>query len=386
MIRFSFSSFLMSMVFANIIILFLYIAFHNQKLMIKLGLPILSGAVFVAILRMVLPIEFVFLSHNIYYPEIISKVIFNFNHPYFLDRFSFWSFVKIIWIIGIIFFTIRYLKTEHDFSKEVNRYSEKLPESAPAYLVFKQIQQELPKTKCIELRIFPFVQTPSIYGIHRPYILLPEEMNLNEKQLYYVLHHEVSHYLHHDSLLKLGVEFLCIVYWWNPFCRFLQKKADEILEMRIDQTIAKQNEQKLEYMECLLFVANHVVSTSYDVKSSKMISFSDKPSSILNDRFKILLDDKQQFYKSKKYILLFCLNILFLLSFIFILEASYMTPEDSINRNIPSTKNNSYFIEREDGRFDFYIDGEYVTTEDSLKYYSDDIPVYREEVKPHEKD
>ena len=385
MIRFSFSSFYMSMIFANIVILFLYIVFHNQKLMIKMGLPILSGAVSLAILRMVLPFEFLFLSHNIFLPETISKMIRNFIHPYFSGSFSFWSFVKIIWIIGIIFFTIRYLKTEHDFKMDVIKYSEKPPESSPAYQVFRQIQQELPKSKCIELRIFPFVQTPSIYGIHRPYILLPEEMILNEKQLYYVLHHEVSHYLHHDSLLKLGVEFLCIVYWWNPFCRFLQKKADEILEMRIDQTIAKQNEQKLEYMQCLLFVANHIVSTSYDIKSSKMISFSDKPSSLLSDRFQMLLDNKQQFHKSKKYILLSCLTVLFLLSFIFIFEASYVTPEDSVNSSIPST-NNSYFIEREDGSYDFYINGKYITTEDSLEYYSDDIPIYREEVKPYEKD
>lgn len=383
MICFSFSSFFMSMIFANIVILFLYIIFQNQKLMIKLGLPILSGAVFVAILRMVLPIEFLFLSHNIYFSETISKIIWNFNHPYFLDHFSLWSFVIIIWIIGSLFFTIRYIKTEHDFSKEVNCYSEKLPESAPAYQVFKQIQQELPKTQRIELRIFPFIQTPSIYGIHKPYILLPKELNLNEKQLYYILHHEISHYLHHDSLLKLGVKFLCIIYWWNPFCRFLQKKADEILEMRIDQTIVKQTEQKLEYLECLLFVANHIASTSHNINSSKIISFSDESSIILNRRFQMLLDNKQQFHKSKKYILLFCFTILFLLSFVFIFEASYMTPEDNTNRDIPST-NNSYFIEREDGRYDFYIDGAYVTTEDSLEYYSNDIPVYREEVKQYE--
>ena len=72
MIRFSFSSFYMSMIFSNIVILFLYIVFKNQKLMIKLGLPILSGAVLAAMLRMVLPIEFLFLSHNIYFPKAIS--------------------------------------------------------------------------------------------------------------------------------------------------------------------------------------------------------------------------------------------------------------------------------------------------------------------------
>ena len=115
-----------------------------------------------------------------------------------------------------------------------------------------------------------------------------------------------------------------------------------------------------------------------------MISFSNEPSSILNHRFKMLLDNKQQFHKSKKYILLFSFSILFLLSFIFIFEASYLDPQDSdIHRSVPST-NNSYFIEREDGLYDFYINGKYMTTENSLKYYSDDIPIYKKEVKPDE--
>ncbi len=383
MIRFSFSSFYMSMIFSNIVILFLYIVFKNQKLMIKLGLPILSGAVLAAMLRMVLPIEFLFLSHNIYFPKAISKVISDIVHPYFGDHFSFWSFVKIVWIVGIILFIIRYLKTEYDFHKDIGHYSKKIPESAPAYQIFKHIQEEFPKTKCIELRTFPFAQSPFIYGMHKPYILLPEELELDDKQLYYILRHEISHYLHHDFLLKLGVEFLCIAYWWNPLCRFLKNKADMILEMRIDQTISKDSDQRLEYFECLLFVANHISEPS-KLKSSRIISFCDKSSITLKQRFEMLMDTKTQpFSNAKKYIFFLLLIFSFILSYVFIFEASYIGPKNIPNNDIPS-KNNSYFIEKADDLYDLYINGKYIITEYSLKYYPDDIPVYREEVKTNE--
>ena len=288
MIRFSFSSFYMSLIFANIMILFLYITFHSEKLMIKLGLPILSSAVILTILRMALPFEFLFVSHNIYFPRVVSKVIGSITHPYISEYFSVWTCVKVIWIIGIIFFMIRFWKEEHALTKEVEFNSRKLPDSAPAYRVFRQIQQEFPKAKRIELRTFSPVQTPAIFGLRRPYILLPEELPLDDKQLYYILRHEVSHYLHHDSLLKICVRLLCNIYWWNPLCKFLQEKTDIILEMHVDRSLTKNSDQKTEYIECLIFVAKYIASSSPDIESSRVISFCGKPSSTLAHRFQMI--------------------------------------------------------------------------------------------------
>ena len=105
MIRFSFSSFYMSIIFVNLMILLLFIIFQNQKLMLKLGLPIIGSVVFVTILRMMLPFEFLFLSHNIYFPETISRVISDVQHPYFFNgRFSIITFILVIWIIGAVIF------------------------------------------------------------------------------------------------------------------------------------------------------------------------------------------------------------------------------------------------------------------------------------------
>lgn len=156
-----------------------------------------------------------------------------------------------------------------------------------------------------------------------------------------------------------------------------------ILEMRIDQTISKDSDQRLEYFECLLFVANHISEPS-KLKSSRIISFCDKSSITLKQRFEMLMDTKTQpFSNAKKYIFFLLLIFSFILSYVFIFEASYIGPKNIPNNDIPS-KNNSYFIEKADDLYDLYINGKYIITEYSLKYYPDDIPVYREEVKTNE--
>ena len=156
-----------------------------------------------------------------------------------------------------------------------------------------------------------------------------------------------------------------------------------ILDMRIDQTISKASDQRLEYFECLLFVANHISEPS-KLKSSSIISFCDKSSITLKQRFEMLMDtNTQPFTNTKKYIFLLFLALSFILSYVFIFEASYISPQDTSFDNVLSI-DNSYFIEKEDGRYDLYIDRKYVITEDSIEYYSEDIPIYGEEVKTHE--
>lgn len=379
MIRFSFSSFYMSLIFANIMILFLYIAFHSQKLMIKLGLSILSGAAFLTILRMVLPFEFLFLSNNIYFPDALSIVISEFLHPrFFNDRFSIWTFAMIIWFIGIFYKTYFYVRAEYYCSKDVKKYSMEVPESSQLSRVFKKIQEEIPKARRIEIRIFPFIQAPAIYGLRKHYILFPENLQLTDKQLYYIFRHETAHYLHHDVLLKLCVRFLCIVYWWNPFSGFLQKKLDEILEMRVDKTITKEHDKKVEYLQCLVYVADCMTKPNTDINNSTAISFYSDFSSNLKTRFNMLMNDEvKPFYKFKKNVLLILFTALFCLSYIFIFEASYIPPEDSAGKFIPD-KTNTYIIERKDGLYDFYMNGDFAGTENSIEYYPDDIPIYKE--------
>lgn len=388
MIRFSFSSFYMSIIFVNLMILLLFIIFQNQKLMLKLGLPIIGSVVFVTILRMMLPFEFLFLSHNIYFPEPISKIMSDFQHPYFFNgRFSIITFILVIWIIGAVIFAIRSFKEERNFAKHLKKSLHELPESNPACQVMKDIQKEFPKSKCIKLWTSPLISSPIIYGLRNPYILLPEDLILTKKQLYYILRHETVHYLHHDLLLKHAFHIICIIYWWNPLCIYLRSKFDIFLEMRVDKYVSNSTKQKVEYFECILFIARYILHSNFTNKFASSISFCKNPNSDLKYRFDLLMKSKHHLIsKTKTNILLISFILMFFLSFTFIFEATYDGLENTTNITSPN-KENCYFIKTSNDNYEVYLNGKYLTIEESLDYYPNDIPIYnREEVTENEKD
>lgn len=381
MIRFSFSSFHMAFLFSNVMILFLYLIFRKSTRMLRLGIPLLGFALCITVLRMLFPFELLFLSNNIYYPPVLSETISEFLHPrFFHEQLSIWSFVEIIWFAGIIFSALRYWKAEHTFSIYVKENSRKLSETSPACQILKQIQRDFPKVRRIKIRTLSGLQTPAIYGLWHPIILLPESFDLENEQLYYVLRHEVSHYLHHDLTLKFIIKLLRILYWWNPLCYLLQKQADSLLEIRVDHTMAEHH--KKEYLSCLLLVAARTTHDGFVSTATNTISFCSQPSE-LQQRFEIMLSEYTGIlHKFQKYILSLFFVSLFCLSYLFIFEAStrFLHDLDSITPAF----DNSYFIEREDGQYDFYLEGEYADTVTSLEYYSEDIPIYTKEVLSHE--
>ena len=381
MIRFSFSSLYMSLLFANVMILFLYLAFQNQKLLLKFGFPMTGTVLLAAIVRMLVPFEFLHLSHNIYFPEQVSIVIGEFLQPQFFgDRFSCWSFTKMIWLAGILIFAVRTLKRERATAKLIADESYEIPETAPAYHIFRKIQEEIPRTSRIELRVLPLIRVPMIYGLRHPYILLPEHFDLDKRSLYYILRHESTHYLHHDLLLKVLIKIFCIVYWWNPFCKPLKKQTDLVLEMRVDQEIAKTPRQKIEYTLCLETVMQHLLNptSAPSPEPVSSISFCKKSCSATIQRVNILLENETPSHKGLQCILVSFIVIFFVLSFTYIFEASSDPPLGIEIQTDSLDASNAYFIERNDGTYEFYLHDEYWDTVDSLKYFDKNIPIYQE--------
>ena len=81
--------------------------------------------------------------------------------------------------------------------------------------------------------------------------------------------------------------------------------------------------------------------------------------------------------KVRRALLLVSLTVLFSLSYLFIFEAYYACPEDLADTVIP-TQGNCYFIEKDDGIYELYMDKTLIDTIDSLEYYPSSIPVYKE--------
>lgn len=93
--------------------------------------------------------------------------------------------------------------------------------------IFEKCKKKLNIKRDIEIITQQIIGTPALFGVIKPRILLtPAVSGLSDKELEYVLLHELAHYKRKDltinylllflQVLFLQVLFLQAVHWFNP--------------------------------------------------------------------------------------------------------------------------------------------------------------------------
>ncbi|MDE6053078.1 MAG: hypothetical protein K2G55_04815, partial [Lachnospiraceae bacterium] len=79
-------------------------------------------------------------------------------------------------------------------------------------------------------------------------IVLPKTFEIDSRNLYFIISHEIAHYYNGDLMLKFVLSLLRAVYWWNPFIKLLQNQLIRLLEINIDKTVTRDwsDSQKLD--------------------------------------------------------------------------------------------------------------------------------------------
>ena len=386
MLDFSISSVNMAILVSNLFIIFLVLIFRNRKIMFRLGLPLLVGFVILICVRMIFPVELLSISHNVYLPDLLATIVGETRRVrFFHDTVSWWNILEIIWGCGILYSLFRYIKRNHAFRKYVRKHAVVLSDSSVQMQTFTQIQSETAKkgVQKIQLLTLPLLKSPVIWGIRKTYILIPATLELSETEWRYVLLHEVNHYLHKDLYIKFLLHIICMIYWWNPFCRFLKNDTDTILEMRIDQTLASNPTHTAEYLSCLLKTASYQIENPLPVPDFS-INFCD---SVLARRFETLTQKQNKSTSTLAVILFLSISFfIYVSSYFIIFEDNYFPPDMFTDDIIIPTKDNCFVIERSDGAYDFYLNGEYITTLPDKEYCIPDINTYKNinEASKHE--
>ena len=88
-------------------------------------------------------------------------------------------------------------------------------------------------------------------GTVKPVIFLQKEYA--EGDLYWILKHEMTHIVNKDLWIKLLLEFVCCLHWFNPFIYFLVYKIKFLSETSCDEKVIKgcTDEEKQIYMDLL---------------------------------------------------------------------------------------------------------------------------------------
>ena len=305
---------------------------------------------------------------------------------------SVWVIFKCIWVVGAIVGILYYIFCCLRGEYYIILHGKELTNTEPYQRLVTDICREQNRKNCFRIIALPGLNVPMLFGIFSPRILIPEDADLPESHLYYILRHEMTHHFHHDLVLKGLIRIITIIYWWNPLCILLNRQTDVILEMHVDDSLTKSDTGRTsEYMNCLIDYASDTVQKAPFSKSFTMSLFAKKDSDLVK-RF-ILMSNNQNKTDLPLSVLICCIVIcIYLCSYFFIFEASkppsgenagdliYM---DTIEQLHFELSNDTYFIDNGDGTYDLYNGTVYLETTDTTEYSYPGTPIYTPENSPY---
>ena len=222
------------------------------------------------------------------------------------------------------------------------------------------------ETPNYRLVISSSMPTPMVTGYFVPTILLPEMvLQLPEQKQCLILTHEWYHFLNKDLWIKLFVNILCCVMFWNPAVYLLRNHLEHALEVRCDLRVIKgmQGDDKITYLETLLQALRYLK----DEKSAEEMPYA--VSSLANVRLLGITEEvsvKQRFYIIGKYragltrvtaLFASLLCVLFLSSFLIVIQPYSTPPLEDIRSIIPLGNEDSFIYVHQDGRHSFVHEG-----------------------------
>lgn len=362
---FSLQTVLNAVLATNILIACMTMVFKNTSVMLRLGYKILGLGTFLIMLRLFFPVEFTF-TQNVCLPKFLSYTIVFIRKPR-VGIFSIWHLLLAIWILGIFYHLYIYGNDYQKLKRFITANGTDVTQTDKYRLLLESICHDTEKFSGISIYETKEIYSPMICGIIHPKILIPIFFPFSDDDLKRVLKHELSHFFHHDLLLKVIVQLICIIYWWNPVCKTFQKQVNTILEIRVDHELTSSTQkEKADYFSCLLTIARHCTEESF--RSPYIIYYCVNSHSVLHQRFEFGLNES--FGKSYFFSLLFFAPLLslYLFSHIFILEPFYATQEVE-NTTVGTTSDDCYYIQNTTGTYDIYFLDTYVETTDTLDYY-----------------
>lgn len=306
--------------------------------------PLLIVLLF-CILRLFIPIEWPFTT------IINSRKILPFIQTLLCTSFFQVGFIKvnlaliisIVWGSGTVFIIFKHIRDYFRFRHLLNLLPE--TENKHLYDVFLQINNRgfLTNAKII---VHDSIESPAIFGIIKPVILLPN-IHFSDDELLAIFIHESTHHQCGHSIIKHIAELIRACFWWNPLFKDMALEVAHVLEMHSDKAVCKKinTKQQKEYLVCIARISSNIQSSFSPITCNLV---EEKNEEKLKQRFSMILDGSYQSRKRCNFLIIPVLIAMFLLSYSAVLQP-YSLP-DTVDIG-PNDQINSecYLVETEEG-------------------------------------
>lgn len=189
------------------------------------------------------------ISVNSSTPEIVYSILFS------------------IWIIGMIACLGMFIYSNYRINKLKKRAASLNNHNVNELL--KECKEIVGINRKIILKETALITTPITFGILRPYILVPTNIqeSFTLKEIKYVLLHELNHHKNKDMIVNYMMWILQIVYWFNPLVWYALKRIRIDRELACDDSVLNLLDESgyIEYGHTIIHFAGKKHDRSFEL-------------------------------------------------------------------------------------------------------------------------
>ncbi len=141
--------------------------------------------------------------------------------------------IYIDWFSGVLLLSVLTVISNKQFSAKIGN---ELITDERLLSDFNNLKLKLKINTEIPLIRTRYVQSPALFGLFRPRILLPLgfEQTFNSEQINYILLHELVHFKRKDLWVNWVARLLATIHWFNPLLWYAYFRMKEDQEMACD--------------------------------------------------------------------------------------------------------------------------------------------------------
>lgn len=349
-------SFLSALLWSSLLIIAIYLLRHTQ---FKQHFGVLSMVLlylFCAV-RLFLPLEFphtLIAEDDVVYPYIYNLLT---RERTMLANKSLTLVLCTVWILGFCVLLFRYARQYRKAIRSVERYAEPWDEQTNALL--KQVQQQT--RRIIKVQGYTAASIESAFGIgviHKR-IILPDK-DYTEAELHYVLLHEYTHFLNHDTIVKLLVTLFCIIFWWNPVVYLLQKDLEQNLEIKCDLSVARTlcSKERAAYLRTILALMKQS-DRKHRIPFAAAALFKTDADAAIKERFETVMaysEHQHHFVATTIFTSVFA--VLLIVSYAVLPQPRFKAPSSEKVGRIEFDNNTAYILQNSAHEYWLYIQDE----------------------------
>ena len=147
------------------------------------------------------------------------------------------TFPFVLWLVIALLLVMRKVTIYQSFRKYVDAGCRPI-EDLELLECFGHILEAHHIKGSLDLCANNLVSSPLLIGLFRPRIILPDA-NLAERDLYYTVLHELTHYRRRDMLYKWLVQFILCLHWFNPCVYLMKNEINRLCELSCDERVIK---------------------------------------------------------------------------------------------------------------------------------------------------